>query len=127
MEQSERGPLRRAFTGAWWALDACRRIFWNGVFVLLVLIFLAALLVGRTKVPKDSVLVLDPRGGIVEQLTGDPADRARARLAGAEVRVLALAEPQTVPAGLYAKVYLQKVDLWSKVIDKVVNSLRFLS
>ncbi len=37
-----------------------------------------------------------------------------------KVRVLALAEPQTVPAGIYAKEYLRQVDVWSKVIDKVV-------
>ena len=33
---------------------------------------------------------------------------------------IALAEPQTVPAGIYAKEYLQKTDLWKKIIDKVV-------
>jgi molybdate transport system substrate-binding protein len=36
------------------------------------------------------------------------------------VRVLALAEPQTVPAGIYAKEYLRGVGVWAKVIDKVV-------
>jgi molybdate transport system substrate-binding protein len=36
------------------------------------------------------------------------------------VRVLALAEPQTVPAGIYAKEYLRGVGVWTKVIDKVV-------
>ncbi len=33
---------------------------------------------------------------------------------------IALAEPQTVPAGIYAKQWLQKIGLWNKVIDKVV-------
>lgn len=42
-----------------------------------------------------------------------PAD-----LAG--VRALALAEPQTVPAGIYAKQYLKAKGLWSKVIDRVI-------
>jgi molybdate transport system substrate-binding protein len=41
-------------------------------------------------------------------------------LAGPAVRSLALAEPQSVPAGIYAKEYLRKVGLWSKVIDRVV-------
>jgi len=36
------------------------------------------------------------------------------------VRALALAEPQTVPAGIYAKEYLKSKGLWSKVIDRVV-------
>lgn len=41
-------------------------------------------------------------------------------LASPSLRVLALAEPQTVPAGIYAKQYLRKKGLWSKVIDRVV-------
>ncbi len=43
-----------------------------------------------------------------------------ADLAAARVRVLALAEPQTVPAGIYAKEYLQRAGLWVQVADKVV-------
>jgi molybdate transport system substrate-binding protein len=44
-----------------------------------------------------------------------PAD-----LVDAKFGHVALAEPQTVPAGIYAKDYLKKQGLWSKVIDKVV-------
>jgi molybdate transport system substrate-binding protein len=33
---------------------------------------------------------------------------------------IALAEPKTVPAGIYAKKYLQNVGLWAKVIDRVI-------
>lgn len=43
-----------------------------------------------------------------------------ADLAGAKVTRLALAEPQTVPAGIYAKAYLQKLGLWEKVAAKVI-------
>lgn len=80
------GTFRRFARGAFRALDLSRRVFWNGVFLLVVLLLLAALLGGGTKVPRDAVLVLDPRGDVVEQLTGDAADRARARLAGGEPR-----------------------------------------
>jgi molybdate transport system substrate-binding protein len=41
-------------------------------------------------------------------------------LAGSGIRALALAEPQTVPAGMYAKEYLRKQGVWSKVIDRVI-------
>lgn len=41
-------------------------------------------------------------------------------LAGSKVRALALAEPQSVPAGIYAKEYLKSQKLWSAVIDKVI-------
>jgi molybdate transport system substrate-binding protein len=45
---------------------------------------------------------------------------AAADLTRSEVRHIALAEPTTVPAGIYAKEYLKSLDLWTKVIDKVV-------
>jgi len=41
-------------------------------------------------------------------------------LAGPGIRAIALAEPQSVPAGIYAKEYLKKLGVWSKVIDRVV-------
>ncbi len=41
-------------------------------------------------------------------------------LATSKVRALALAEPQSVPAGIYAKGWLKSLKLWSKVIDKVI-------
>jgi molybdate transport system substrate-binding protein len=43
-----------------------------------------------------------------------------ADLASPRVRALALAEPQSVPAGVYAKEYLRRAGVWSKVIDRVV-------
>ncbi len=44
-----------------------------------------------------------------------PAD-----LAGADVRALALADPAAVPAGIYAKTYLQGKGLWDKVSGRVI-------
>ena len=41
-------------------------------------------------------------------------------LASDKVKRLALAETKTVPAGIYAKEFLQKQDLWGAVEDKVV-------
>lgn len=41
-------------------------------------------------------------------------------LASSSIKRLALAEPKTVPAGIYAKEYLQKLGLWSQVINKVI-------
>lgn len=43
-----------------------------------------------------------------------------ADLAAPSIRAIALAEPQSVPAGIYAKEYLRKQGLWNKVIDRVV-------
>ncbi len=33
---------------------------------------------------------------------------------------VAIAEPQTVPAGIYAKEYLKKIDIWDKIIDQLI-------
>jgi molybdate transport system substrate-binding protein len=41
-------------------------------------------------------------------------------LAGPGVRALALAEPQTVPAGIYAREYLVQQGVWSQVVGRVV-------
>ena len=41
-------------------------------------------------------------------------------LAKPEIKRIALADPKAVPAGVYAKAYLTKLNLWSKVESKVV-------
>jgi molybdate transport system substrate-binding protein len=43
-----------------------------------------------------------------------------ADLARPDIKRIALADPRTVPAGVYSKAYLQKLGLWSKVEGKVV-------
>src|SRR5450631_3244750 len=48
------------------------------------------------------------------------APKSAADLAKPEFRKLALADPQSVPAGIYAREYLQKIGLWEAVKDKVV-------
>jgi molybdate transport system substrate-binding protein len=47
---------------------------------------------------------------------------AAADLAGLAVKRLALAEPQSVPAGVYAKQYLEKTGVWKDVAGKVVST-----
>lgn len=57
---------------------------------------------------------------IVVSADGGPAISTPTELAKPAIGRIALAEPQTVPAGIYAKEYLQKANLWKKVIDKLV-------
>jgi molybdate transport system substrate-binding protein len=47
-------------------------------------------------------------------------------LTNSAIRRVALADPQTVPAGIYAKEYLQKLGLWPRIAPKVVpvNNVR---
>jgi len=58
------------------------------------------------------VIVVNAEGGAAVSVPADLAKPAIGRIA--------LAEPHTVPAGIYAKEYLEKADLWKKIIDKVV-------
>jgi molybdate transport system substrate-binding protein len=57
---------------------------------------------------------------IVVAAQGGAAIASANDLATAKVKRLALAEPKTVPAGIYAKEYLQKQNLWSAVEPKVI-------
>jgi molybdate transport system substrate-binding protein len=40
--------------------------------------------------------------------------------ADSRVKAIALGEPQTVPAGIYAQQYLRKINLWDRVVKKLV-------
>ena len=66
----------------------------------------------RTLLSNTLVIVVNAENGAA---VATPSD-----LAGPAVGRLALAEPQTVPAGIYAKDYLQKVGLWDQVRRKTV-------
>jgi molybdate transport system substrate-binding protein len=46
--------------------------------------------------------------------------RSMQDLVGSVVQKIALAEPRTVPAGIYAKEYLEKAGLWGQVFGKVI-------
>ncbi len=73
------------------------------------------LIAGDTRVSLLSntlVIVVNAEGGATISTADD--------LTKSGVGRIALAEPQSVPAGIYAKEYLQKIGLWKKVIDKVV-------
>lgn len=76
---------------------------------------------------KAGLIVIDSRLSllsntlvIVVNAEGGAAITAPADLAKPAIGRVALAEPQTVPAGIYAKEYLQKAGLWKKIVDKIV-------
>lgn len=66
----------------------------------------------RTLLSNTLVIVVHAEGGAS---VAKPAD-----LATNTVRRLALAEPHTVPAGIYAREYLTSANLWAKVSTKIV-------
>jgi molybdate transport system substrate-binding protein len=57
---------------------------------------------------------------IVTASDGGAAIQSPANLAGPAVKRVALADPKAVPAGIYAREYLQKLKLWESVEPKVV-------
>ncbi len=57
---------------------------------------------------------------IVVAAEASAVPQSAADLAKPEFKRLALAETQTVPAGIYAREYLEKLKLWSAVQDRVV-------
>ena len=85
-----RSWLGEIVRGLWHLIDTGRRFTVNLIFLILAVLFVALLLGDRgPTVEKSSALVLAPRGAIVDQLSGNPEDRALARLLDAE-------EPETL-------------------------------
>jgi molybdate transport system substrate-binding protein len=66
----------------------------------------------RSLLSNTLVIVVNTTDGLA---IVEPADLAKL----STIRI-ALAEPQTVPAGIYAREYLQKAGLWKKLRDRIV-------
>jgi protease-4 len=68
--------------GSWLALDGLRKVLH---LILLLVLFGLLLAAGRTElpfVPERAALVLSPEGMLVEELSGDPLERALSRATG---------------------------------------------
>ena len=80
----------RFVRGGWRVIDTFRRLLH-----LFVLLFVLALLIAVTStepvfVPASAALVIAPGGAVVDQLSGDPLDRALAELRGDTQREILL-------------------------------------
>lgn len=63
--------------GAWRALDFARRLVLNLLFLLIVVLVVAAISSGdKPLMPSGVALVVSPHGRLVEERSGDPVDRA---------------------------------------------------
>ena len=77
----------------WTAIDGTRRVVFNLVFLLLVLLFLGALFGDSTPtIEGDTTLVLEPTGFVVEQFSTDPFERALAETTRREASLRRLME-----------------------------------
>ncbi len=70
----------------WQALNALRRVLHLILLVLIFGVLLAGVAGPPVQVPESAALVIDPEGALVEQLAGDPVDRALGELQGDGVR-----------------------------------------
>ncbi|HEU4516956.1 MAG TPA: signal peptide peptidase SppA [Steroidobacteraceae bacterium] len=68
--------------GVWFALDGLRKVLHLILLLALFGLLLAASQSELPFVPDKAALVLTPRGQLVEELSGDPLDRALARASG---------------------------------------------
>ncbi len=72
---------------------------------------LGAFVVERTSVLSNTLVIVVPRKG--GRAIRDPR-------ALVNMRSIALAEPSSVPAGIYARTYLQSLGIWEKVRSRIV-------
>jgi len=81
------GPFLRMLIALWEFLDFSRRLALNMIFLAIVLVFFIAMLSGGgTPLKERSVLVIAPKGAIVEQYSAAPFDRALGEALGEAVQ-----------------------------------------
>jgi protease-4 len=74
--------LMRLISSIWTGVDGVRKILHLLLLVMLFLVFFGAISGTSPILPKQAALFLQPAGPLVEQLDGDPYDRALAELLG---------------------------------------------
>jgi protease IV len=83
---NNRGIFMRTVAAVWHGLDRLRRLLHLILLVGLFIVLLAGMLGGRVIVPGAAALVIAPNGALVDQLSGDPLERAIARARGAPLQ-----------------------------------------
>ena len=79
---SKRGLPLRIVEGIWRGLDQLRKLLHLIVLLALFLVLLIALVGEQVRVPSGAALRIAPLGNLVDQLSGDPLQRAVARAQG---------------------------------------------
>lgn len=93
MAEAKPGFMSRAFG----AIDLTRRIVLNLIFVLILIAIVVAMFTsGPAKLKDKTTLIIDLKGAIVEQYSGDPTQRAIDEALGAEVAEVRLRDIRRV-------------------------------
>ncbi len=77
---SKRNFLVRFFSSIWRGLDGVRKVLHLLLLVVIFLVFFGALAGTTSSIPQRAALLIQPTGVLVDQLEGDPYDRAMAEL-----------------------------------------------
>ena len=86
MNDKQPGFLVWLLRGLWRGIDLTRRVVLNAIFWVILILFLISLTGGGTRLDPKTVLVIAPKGAIVEQYTMDPFERALNRFGDEEQR-----------------------------------------
>ncbi|RNF84510.1 signal peptide peptidase SppA [Montanilutibacter psychrotolerans] len=83
-DKPRRGPIALVAIGIWDGMNFVRRLFFNLLFFGLLFLFMLAILIGDRSTPllDKTVLVIAPKGALVEQYSSDPMSRALAKAFG---------------------------------------------
>ena len=73
---SKRSTAARLFRGLWLAADGTRKVLHLFLLLFVFSVVLGALSASAPKLPEQAALVIRPVGDLVEQLEGDPFERA---------------------------------------------------
>jgi protease-4 len=87
MSEPRRGPVARLFGGLWTALTFTQQLVFNMLFLFFMFILLLVVLAamsgsGALPLQKQSALVIDLEGALVEQYTSAPLDRVMNQATG---------------------------------------------
>ena len=66
--------MKRLFSGSLRILDAIRRLFINLFFAIFLILILASIFQNEKKLPDEAVLLIEPKGQLVEQISQPSAD-----------------------------------------------------
>jgi protease-4 len=101
---SQKSSVQQLFGRIWQGLDTTRRVILNVVFFgLLAFVLIALTASDRPDVPSEGALVVNPKGMIVDQMSGTILDRAVNRAMGQE-------QPETLLRDIIRAIELAKSD-----------------
>ena len=74
--------IKTLLAGLWRALDGVRKALHLVFLLFLVIILLASVASNELRMPREAALIIAPQGVLVDQLSGDPFERAVAQIRG---------------------------------------------